>query len=134
MQTLPSYSQLIEDAIIKLLSLLNETEPQYVVESAIHQLRKKVFEIIQRTNPLLNVSSTATAVEASIQSSSSSYEQRIKLTRDILLIIYKLIERENEENVIICFKIIIDYHRYLKSLLLVNEVGIAKTKTKTKKG
>ena len=31
--------------------------------------------------------------------------------------------KENEENLIICFKIIIDYHRYLKTIVLNNEVN-----------
>lgn len=110
MQTLPTYNQLIEDAMKKFVKLLNETEPQFITESNIHQLRKKTLEIIQRTNPLVHLTQAV------------NYEQRIALTRDTLSLIYQLMDKENEENVIICFKIIIDYHRYLKNTPLNNEV------------
>lgn len=110
MQTLPTYNQLIDDAMLKFMKLLNETEPQFITELSVHQLRKKTLEIIQRTNPLLNVTQAV------------NYEQRILLTRNLLSLIYSLIDRENEENVIISLKIIIDYHRYLKNTPLDAEV------------
>jgi transformation/transcription domain-associated protein len=110
MQTLPTYNQLIEDAMIKFTKLLSESEPQFITESNVHQLRKKTLEILQRTNPLVNLTQTV------------NYEQRLVFTRDLLTLIYQLIDKENEENVIICFKIIIDYHRYLKNIALTNEV------------
>ena len=110
MQTLPTYNQLIEDAMIKFTKLLSESEPQFITESNVHQLRKKTLEILQRTNPLANLTQTV------------NYEQRLVFTRDLLTLIYQLIDKENEENVIICFKIIIDYHRYLKNIALTNEV------------
>lgn len=110
MQTLPTFSQLIEDGMLKFVELLSKSEPQFLSESSVHQLRKKTLEIMQRTNPLQNV----------IQS--INYEQRLALTRDVLTLVYQLIDKENEENVMICFKIIIDYHRYLKNTVLINEV------------
>ena len=110
MQTLPTYSQLIEDAMRKFIRVLNETEPQFIAESPIQQFRKKILEIIQRTTSILN--------SAVILNS----EQRAVFIRDILLLVYRLVERDNEENVIICLKIIIDYHRLLKSAILNNEV------------
>lgn len=110
MQTLPTYNQLIDDAMLKFMKLLNESEPQFITELNVHQLRKKTLEIIQRTNPLLNVTQAV------------NYEQRILLTRNLLSLIYSLIDRENEENVIISLKIIIDYHRYLKNTPLDGEV------------
>jgi transformation/transcription domain-associated protein len=116
MQTLPTYGQLIEDGMFKFIKLLTETEPQFLTESNVHQLRKKTLEIIQRTNPLLSVSAA--------QASTSSYDQRYALTREILTLLYQLIEKENEENVIVCLKIILDYHRYLKNTLLTVEVGL----------
>lgn len=110
MQTLPTYNQLIDDAMLKFMKMLSDTEPQFITESNIHQLRKKTLEIIQRTNPLLNMTQTV------------NYDQRIMLTRNLLTLIYALIDKENEENVIISLKIIIDYHRYLKNTPLDNEV------------
>jgi transformation/transcription domain-associated protein len=104
MQTLPTYSQLIDDAMRNFLRVLSETESQFISESTVQQLRKKTLEIIQRTTSILN-------------SNYLSSEQRNILIRDILVLIYSLVEKENEENVIICLKIITDYHRLLKSLL-----------------
>lgn len=114
------YSHLIEDMFNKFMRLLNETEPQFLSESSVNQLRKKTFEIIQRTNPFLNLNVSAAAAAA--DSANTAYDQRIKLTRDLLQLIYQLMERENDENVLICFKIITDYHRYLKNALAINEV------------
>jgi transformation/transcription domain-associated protein len=110
MQTLPTYSQLIDEALQKFMRVLNESEPQFITESTIQQLRKKTLEIIQRTTSILN-------------SYYLNTEQRSMLIREILLLIYRLVEKENEENVIICLKIITDYHRLLKSIMN-NEVEI----------
>lgn len=110
MQTLPTYSILIEDAMHKFVRVLTETEPQFLREYSIHQLRKKTLEILQRTNPLLNITQPQV------------YEKRLVLIREILILVYQLIEKENEENVIICLKIIIEYHRYLKNVITLNEV------------
>lgn len=104
MQTLSTYSQLIDDALHKFMRVLNETEPQFITESTIQQLRKKTLEILQRTTSILN-------------SYYLNTEQRSILVREILLLIYRLVEKENEENVIICLKIITDYHRLLKSIM-----------------
>ena len=104
MQTLPTYSQLIDDALHKFIKILTETEPQFITESSTQQLRKKILEIIQRTTSILN-------------NNYLNSEQRSILIRDFLLLIYSLVEKENEENVLICLKIITDYHRLLKSIL-----------------
>lgn len=104
MQTLPTYSQLIDDAMHKFMRVLNETEPQFITESTTQQLRKKILEIIQRTTSILN-------------SYYVNSDQRSILIREILLLVYRLVEKENEENVIICLKIITDYHRLLKSIM-----------------
>ena len=109
MQTLPTYSQLIESAIVKFMRVLSETEPQFVSESAVQQLRKKALEIVQRSTSIwTNVS--------------LSNEQRVALIRDILLLVFRLVEKENEENSVVCLKIITDYQRLLKSML-TNEVS-----------
>lgn len=110
MQTLPTYSQLIEDAMRNFEQLLTETEPQFILESSIHQLRKKTLEILQRAHPLLNITQQQV------------YEKRLALIRQVLLVIYQLLDKENEENVILCLKIIIEFHRYLKNVVSINEV------------
>jgi transformation/transcription domain-associated protein len=115
MQTLSTYPQLIEDAMHKFMRLLSETEPQFIAESTVQQLRKKTLEIIQRTTPIVNNSNS--------QNVMNNLDPRTALIRDVLLLIYRLIERENEENVIICLKILTDYHRHLRTTsLLINEV------------
>jgi hypothetical protein len=95
---------LLKDAINKFLTILNETEPQFIAELTIQQLRKTILELIQRI-PL---------------NDHRSY------TKDILLSIYSLVEKENEENVLICFRLLIDYYRHFKPQLNneVSEVSV----------
>lgn len=107
MQTLPTYVQLIEDAMQKIIQLLTETEPQFLLESSVHQLRKKTLEILQRTHPLLNL---------------TQFERRLVLVKQVLSVIYQLLEKENEENAILCLKIIIEFYKNLKNGAPVNEV------------
>ncbi|CAF0709284.1 unnamed protein product [Brachionus calyciflorus] len=109
MQTLPTYSQLIEDAMHKFVRLLTETEPQFLVESSVHQLRKKILEILQRTHPFLNLTQ-------------AQFEKRLTLIREVLHVIYQLLEKENEDNVILCLKIIIEFYKYLKNVVSISEV------------
>lgn len=104
MQTIPTYLQLIDNAMQKFMCVLTETEPQYISESTIQQLRKKILEIIQRNTSILN-------------SLYLNNEKRSIMIKEILLHVYRLVEKENEDNVIICLKIITDYHRILKSIL-----------------
>ena len=108
MQTLPSYPQLIDYSMERFVKVLTDTEPHFIAESGVQQLRKKLLEIIQRTTSILN-------------NNYLNSDQRTEFVKKILMIIYGLIEKENEENVIICLKIITDYHRLLKSLV-TNEV------------
>jgi hypothetical protein len=68
---------LVKDAINKFQTILYETKPQFIAELTIQQLRKTILEIIQRI-PL--------------------NDQDILLSKDILLSIYSLVEKENEEN------------------------------------
>ena len=113
MPTLPTYSQLIDSAIHRFIIILNETEPQFIAESSTQQMRKKVLEIIQRMAPLINQSNN---------NSQTNLDQRTNLIRELLTIIYGLIEKENEENLVICLKIIIEYQRHLKTVSFDNEV------------
>ena len=95
MQLIPTYPQLLEDAINKFIKVLNDTEPQFIAESTIQQLRKTILEIMQR----IPVNDHKT------------------YTKDIIVLIYKLVEKENEENVLICFRLLLDYYRHLKPQL-----------------
>jgi septum formation topological specificity factor MinE len=118
MQTLPSYAQLVEDAMHKFMRLLRETEPQFINESTVQQLRKKILDIIYRTTPVV-------ANNINVASGTGSLDPRTALIRDVLLVIYQLLERDNEDNVNVCLKIIVEYHRHLKTTaILTNEVKI----------
>jgi hypothetical protein len=100
MQLTPTCPQLLKDAINKFIIVLTETEPQFIAESTIQQLRKTILELMQR-------------IPANDQKS---------YTKDILISIYRLVEKENEENVLICFRLLIDYYRHLKPQLNIEEV------------
>ncbi len=54
MQSLPTYSQLVDYAIERFFKVLTDTEPQFLSESGLFQLRKKSLELIQRTTSILN--------------------------------------------------------------------------------
>ena len=71
MQLTPTCPNLLKDAICKFLTVLNETEPQFIAELTIQQLRKTILELIQRI-PL---------------NDHRSY------TKEILLSIYSLVEK-----------------------------------------
>ena len=120
MQTLPTYAQLVEDAMHKFMRLLRDTEPQFFTESTVQQLRKKVLDIIYRTTPIV-------ANNTIVPSGATSIDSRTALIRDVLLVVYELIEKDNEENVNVCLKIIVEYHRHLKTTaILINEVNKTK--------
>ena len=113
MQMLPTYAQLIDDAMQTFIRVLNDTELQFISESAIQQLRKKVLELVQRIMAILNT--------ANLSVPSAVNEQRIGYLKELLALMYKLIEKENEENVLICLKIIVDFKRFLKNYIPTNE-------------
>jgi transformation/transcription domain-associated protein len=125
MQTLPTYAQLIEDSMRKFIRFLSDTEPQFTNESQLQQIRKKILEIIQRTAPIFSPPTIGpgSAVAALLSSNTQSIDQRLILSKELLYFMYGLLEKENEENVIICLKIITDYHRHLKMNLSNNEVN-----------
>lgn len=100
--------------MLKFIRILRETEPQFITESAVQQLRKKILELIQRIMPSLG---------SSIQLNMPGVEQRNVYLKDLLMLMYTLIEKENEENVLICLKIMVDFHRSLKQFVVTNEVG-----------
>lgn len=99
-QQIPNYQQLLEDAISKFIKVLNETEPQFISESHVQLLRKTLLELMQRI-PV--------------------NDQR-SYTKDVLVLIYNLVEKENEENVLICFRLLIDYYRHFKTQMNIDEV------------
>ncbi|XP_070565955.1 transformation/transcription domain-associated protein-like isoform X2 [Ptychodera flava] len=87
------YPAFLEHAIPRFLKVLQDEEPQFIAETSSQQLRKLLLEIIHRipTNDHL--------------------KQYIK---DILQLMFRLLERENEDNVLVCLRIIIELHKQFR--------------------
>lgn len=72
------------------LKILQEGEPHFIAEYNIQQVRKLILEMIHR----LPISETLRAH-----------------VRNILILMLKLMEIENEENVLVCLKIFMELHK-----------------------
>ncbi|XP_048580263.1 transformation/transcription domain-associated protein isoform X2 [Nematostella vectensis] len=88
-----SYPSFLEHAIPKFLQYLRDGEPQFVAECTVQQLRKLLLEILHRvpTNEHLR----------------AHY-------KSILSLMFHLLEIENEENVLVCLRIIIELHKQFR--------------------
>lgn len=75
------------------LKILQEGEPHFISEYNIQQVRKLILEMIHRL---------------------PSNEYLRQYVRQILTLIFKLLETDNEENVLVCLRIIIDLHKQYK--------------------
>eukprot|EP00118_Oscarella_pearsei_P018052 m.182608 g.182608 ORF g.182608 m.182608 type:complete len:3843 (+) comp39295_c0_seq28:119-11647(+) len=91
--TSPQYAAFLEQAMPRFLTFLREGEPTFIVESPHHQIRKLLLEIIHRI-PV-----------------SELLKPHAKM---ILNVMFRLLETENEENVLVCLKIIIELHKQLR--------------------
>jgi transformation/transcription domain-associated protein len=91
--TSPLYPSFLEHAVPIFLRILNDTEPVFLQEHHGQQLRKLLLDVLHRlpvNEPL------------------RSY------VRSILTLMFKLLEIDNEENVLICLKIIIELHKQFR--------------------
>lgn len=86
----PQYPQFLADAIRVFMKLLEDGEPQFIADQNVQQLRKLLLEIIHRI---------------------PSNDHLKKYVQPILSLMFKLIKIENEENVLVCLKIIIELHK-----------------------
>jgi len=75
------------------MKILQEGEPHFISEYNIQQVRKLILEMIHRL---------------------PSNEYLRPYVRQILTLIFKLLETDNEENVLVCLRIIIDLHKQYK--------------------
>ncbi|XP_065834052.1 transformation/transcription domain-associated protein-like isoform X2 [Oscarella lobularis] len=91
--TSPQHATFLEQAVPRFLAFLREGEPSFIVESLNHQIRKLLLEIIHRipVSDLLK-----------------------PYAKGILNVMFRLLETENEENVLVCLKIIIELHKQLR--------------------
>ncbi|KAJ7354743.1 hypothetical protein OS493_030520 [Desmophyllum pertusum] len=88
-----SYSAFLEHSIPRFIQYLKDGEPQFVAEVPAQQLRKLLLEILHRipTNEHLRPHFQA-----------------------ILSLMFHLLEIENEENVLVCLRIIIELHKQFR--------------------
>jgi len=87
------YSGFLEHMMKIFLKILQDGEPHFISEYNIQQVRKLILEMIHRL---------------------PSNEYLRPYVRNILTLIFKLLETDNEENVLVCLRIIIDLHKQYK--------------------
>ncbi len=89
----PEYPSFLSQALAVFRKFLKEGTPHFIQEQHAHQVRKVVLEIIQRlpANDYLK-----------------------QHTQSILLMAFELLKLENEENVVVCLKIIIELHKQFR--------------------
>uniref|UniRef100_A0A1Y1MXI9 FAT domain-containing protein n=3 Tax=Photinus pyralis TaxID=7054 RepID=A0A1Y1MXI9_PHOPY len=86
----PLYGNFLDHSLKIFLKILQEGEPHFIAEYNIQQVRKLILEMLHRlpTNDTLR-----------------------PYVKPILSLMLKLLELENEENVLVCLKIIIELHK-----------------------
>jgi len=89
----PNYSSFLEYSISKILAVLKDGEPQFSSDSKTQELRKLLLEIIHRipTNDAL--------------------KQHVS---NILDVMFHILTIDNEENVLVCLRIIIELHKQFR--------------------
>lgn len=89
----PQYSTFLEYIIPRFLTFLQDGEVQFLQEKPAQQLRKLVLEIIHRI---------------------PTNEHLRPHTKNVLSVMFRFLETENEENVLICLRIIIELHKQFR--------------------
>ncbi|KAM9715619.1 transformation/transcription domain-associated protein isoform 1-T2 [Menidia menidia] len=89
----PQYSTFLEHIIPRFLTFLQDGEVQFLQEKPTQQLRKLVLEIIHRI---------------------PANEHLRSHTKNILSVMFRFLEIESEENVLICLRIIIELHKQFR--------------------
>ncbi|MBN3303926.1 TRRAP protein, partial [Amia calva] len=89
----PQYSTFLEHIIPRFLTFLQDGEVQFLQEKPAQQLRKLVLEIIHRI---------------------PTNEHLRPHTKNILSVMFRFLEIESEENVLICLRIIIELHKQFR--------------------
>lgn len=86
----PMYPSFLEHSIPIIIKVLNDGDPQFLQEHQGQQVRKQLLEIIHRL---------------------PSSEPLRRHVPSIITLMFKLLDIDNEENVLICLKIIIELHK-----------------------
>ncbi|GIY45230.1 hypothetical protein CDAR_3781 [Caerostris darwini] len=86
----PQYPSFLDFALKVFIKILQDGEPHFIGEHTVHQMRKLILEIIHRipTNATL-----------------------LGHVKSILSLMFKLLEIENEENILVVLRIIIEFHK-----------------------
>nr|XP_018903777.1 PREDICTED: transformation/transcription domain-associated protein isoform X3 [Bemisia tabaci] len=87
------YPQFLEHSMKIFVKILNEGQPHFISEYTVHQVRKLLLELIYRmpVNDILR-----------------------PYTETVLMLCMHLIESDNEENVLICLRIIIELNKHYR--------------------
>ncbi|EDW01948.1 GH20167 [Drosophila grimshawi] len=89
----PSYPSFLENALKIFTRILQDGEPQFVQENTIQHIRKLILEMIHRLPITENL------------------RQHVK---SIITMMLKLLKTDNEENVLISLRIIIELHKHFR--------------------
>ncbi|KAF7269505.1 transcription-associated protein Nipped-A isoform X2 [Rhynchophorus ferrugineus] len=87
------YPTFLDHSVKIFLKILEEGEPHFIAEYNIQQVRKLILEMLYRL---------------------PTNEQLRQYVKPILRLMLKLLEVDNEENVLVCLKIIIELHKQYK--------------------
>lgn len=89
----PQYPQFLEHLLKNFLKILQDGEPHFISEYNIQMVRKLILEMIHRlpANDYLR-----------------------PYSKQILSLMLKLLENENEENILVCLRIIIELHKQFR--------------------
>lgn len=87
------YPQFLDHSLKIFLKILQDGEPHFIAEYNIQQVRKLILEMIHRL-PLTDT-------------------LRLYM-KSILVLMLKLMEIENEENVLVCLKIFMELHKHYR--------------------
>ncbi|KAK2145234.1 hypothetical protein LSH36_693g01084 [Paralvinella palmiformis] len=89
----PQYPQFLQDSITVFLRVLKDGDPQFISEQNSQQLRKLLLEIIHRI---------------------PANDHLKPYVKPILGLMFRLLEIDNEENVMVCLRIIIELHKQFR--------------------
>lgn len=88
-----SYPSFLEEAVPVFLQVLRDGPAQHLAELTGQQIRKTLLEVLHRlpTNDSLR-----------------------PFVKDILILMFHLLDVDNEENVLICLRIVIELHKHYR--------------------
>ncbi len=86
----PQYPAFLDHAMKNFLKILQDSEPLFIAEYNIQQVRKLILEMFHRL---------------------PTNEHLRPYVKQSLNLMFRLLERENEDNVLICLRIIIELHK-----------------------